>query len=330
MAIVVPGMLLCDQKLTDSAKLLWIVHALYSRAQPGPIKPRMLEERSGFTRHTVLRGLSQLAATGWLPAAAPSSPVGQAAIPEDLVLERRLGTRAKLIYGAIQLTPGFHDGKGQFTYAQVACLTGMSHDTVKYAARALHQTGWLGASKKNKYSPIEFDLQNPAEAARWAEVEAAHARLEEARFTGEAIMREILTLIVCDREYIDNARTSNMVNPLTGQLLELDRYWPPDVAFEYNGSQHYEVTDLYPKQTELRKQMTRDLIKAAICQKHGITLVIVHEEDLSVQAMLQKVTGLLPLRNLEGHGPLVEYLDRTARAYREAAERKRKRRQGAR
>jgi hypothetical protein len=316
---MVPGRLLCDPTLADTAKLLWIVYKL---SRTDVITPRLLEERSGYARHTVLRGLSQLAETGWLTAD-PAGP--SVAMPEDLLRDTRLGSPAKLVYGIIQLTPGFQAGKGQFTYAQLAALSGMSHNAVKQAARQLHQTGWLGASRTNKLSPIRFELQNPVEAEQKAEVEAAMLRLEEANFSAEAIMKEILRLVVADRYYINNARPSYLRNPYTGQELEIDCYFAPDVGVEYNGAQHYRTTERFHSETKLLRQVARDAMKAAICQQAGVTLITIREEDLTVAAITEKVRGMLPLRNLQAHGPLVEYLNKVCRTYRESAERQRRR-----
>lgn len=55
--------------------------------------------------------------------------------------------------------------------------------------------------------------------------------------------------------------------------------------------------------------------------KKGVHLVIVHAADLSLDGMRRKVGTLLPLRDLAGHGALIDYLQTRSRAYRRAAER---------
>ena len=48
-----------------------------------------------------------------------------------------------------------------------------------------------------------------------------------------------------------------------------------------------------------------------------IPAVVIHSEDLSLAAMQAKIGGLLPLRDLTGHEPLITFLERKARRYRE-------------
>jgi hypothetical protein len=100
-AVKVPDSLLLNQELSGSAKLLWMINRLDFQDQPAP---GLLEARSGLARHTVLRGLAQLRAGGWLTVPACCRT---ASVPGDLLLEQRIGTPAKLLYGLLQLTPGF-------------------------------------------------------------------------------------------------------------------------------------------------------------------------------------------------------------------------------
>src|SRR5690606_12471297 len=110
-------------------------------------------------------------------------------------------------------------------------------------------------------------------------------------------MREYLSLLIDSDEYEDNAAPGFLVNPLTEERLQLDRYYPPGVAFEFNGPQHYGPTEHYTAE-EAVKQRVRDLIKAGICAGRGIQLKIVHAEDLSLSKMKKIVGHLLPLRDL--------------------------------
>jgi hypothetical protein len=119
-----------------------------------------------------------------------------------------------------------------------------------------------------------------------------------------------------DRDFEDNATPGFLINPLTGEEMQLDRFYPPGVALEYNGPQHYGPTDLYPSDPEARKQRSRDLMKKALCAERGITLVVVHPEDLSLQRLRQMTDGLLPHRSLDGHEPLVAYLESVSLRYR--------------
>ena len=66
----------------------------------------------------------------------------------------------------------------------------------------------------------------------------------------------------------------------------------------------------------MRKQRLGDAAKRAIYARNGIALVVVHPEDLSLGQLLQKVGKLLPLRNLLGARPIINYLESACAAYR--------------
>lgn len=98
--VQVPVSLLLDPELTASAKLIWMVFRL--RAHPGPVDPALLEARSGLSRPTVLKGLAQLAATGWYSAACCDHTAAivrapldaRVTVPGDLLADRRVGVQA--------------------------------------------------------------------------------------------------------------------------------------------------------------------------------------------------------------------------------------------
>lgn len=60
--------------------------------------------------------------------------------------------------------------------------------------------------------------------------------------------------------------------------LELDGYnEEKNIAFEYQGKQHYEYTEFYHRNgiEDLYKQQKRDMIKKNLCEKEGIILIII-------------------------------------------------------
>ena len=130
-------------------------------------------------------------------------------------------------------------------------------------------------------------------------------------------MREYLTLIIDSDEFEDDAAPGFLVNPFTDERMELDRYYPGQVAFEFNGQQHYEPTE-FSTAKEVGKQRVRDHIKAWICEDRGIPLVVVHAEDLTLKTMLNKVSNCLPVRDLRNSGLIVRYLEKTSWGYRQA------------
>ena len=180
----------------------------------------------------------------------------------------------------------------EFTYTQLAQVTGLDRRTVTKAIRCLSAAGWLTVTRGSHRRPVRCQLKDPRLAGSETELQKAKRRLQKATFAGEAIMREFLTLLVDSEEYEDDAAPGFLVNPLTGERLQLDRYYPPSVAFEFNGPQHYGPTELYSAE-EAEKQRARDLIKMGLCAQRGIHLVIVHTEDLSLSGMKQKIGNLL-------------------------------------
>lgn len=133
-------------------------------------------------------------------------------------------------------------------------------------------------------------------------------------------MQEYLSLLIDSDQFTENARPGSLVNPLSRERLELDRFYPPGVAFEYNGAQHYRATERFT-QAEAEAQRLRDLIKAGLCLYQGVRLVIIHAQDLTLQRMLARLSGgPLPLRDLAGQEPLIDLLEEASLRYRASAQ----------
>lgn len=333
----VPLALLLCRALTPSAKLLWI--ALHLDAKKGRQRshsPTHLARRTGLARSTVYEALNRASAAGWL-LVHRKHPSGKrrwkvvrphttdcksVVLPEDLVrAPRTVPQQAVICYGLLQATPGYKGLNGQlstgrFKWAEFSTLTGLHLKTVKRAVRSLTGAGWISTTQKNRLTPIRFCLQHADETRK------AHAqkRLERSDFCGEALMHEILSVIVDSHEFEDNARPGFLVNPSTGERLELDRFYPLHrVAFEFNGQQHYVATARFSKQ-QVSKQRQRDAIKRRICSENKVTLVIVHAEDLTLAAMFEKVGDLLPIRDLRCYERTIHYIKSVSRKYRQAAQ----------
>lgn len=319
--VKVPARLLLDRRLPSTARFLWLVLQLCA---PDERAPRRLHERSGLARHTVRRALAALDLAGWLsgnPDPRDGDPVGHASFPPDLLLAKEVGVPAKLIYGALQLLPGFHHQSVQFTLAALGELTGLTPVPVREAVRQLEHHCWLQLVQRTKFSPIDCRLRNPVVERRVDEVTLVDLRLREAKYRGEAIMQEFLSMLVDSDEFEENARPGFLINPYTGERMEFDRYYPPRVAFEFNGDQHFGPTQWFPSEVKAWKQQGRDYIKLAICAQRGITLVTVTGDELSMEALTAKIDGLLPLRNLVGKELLIDLLEEAGSAYRRERQR---------
>lgn len=321
----VPVSLLLDSGLTPSAKLIWMVARLHG---PGPVSPALLEARCGLSRPTVRKGIVLLERAGWSPDASPkragairrASEDAKLAVPADLLADRRVGIAGRVFYGLLQAAPGFRNPSGRFTYAWLGDLAHANPHTVKQAVRELVRAGWLETRQANRCAPIHFSLRHPGVDRGEAEVAEARRRLEEAPFLGEALMREYLTLLVDSDDFEDNASPGFLVNPWTDERMELDRFYPPSAAFEFNGPQHYGVTDRFPGK-DVARQRGRDYLKLGICVSKGIRLQVIHAGDLTLETMREKAGSLLPLRDLAGHERLIAFLESAGRRYRLAARR---------
>lgn len=299
----VPVSLLLDPDWPPAAKLVWITQNLH----PGASQAE-LERLTGLSRNTVAAGVARVGNR--------RPPGGRKVyLPVALLAERALGAQAKVLYGLLQAIAE----EGQFTHSALHESTGLAVNTLKRALTDLVEAGWVHLTPgATRLAPIRFALGNPEQQRRQAEYAVAKRRVKRAENTGEAIMQEYLSLLIDSDQFTDNARPGFLVNPLTGERLELDRYYMPDVGFEHNGAQHYRKTGRYT-QAQADAQHLRDLIKAGLCLYQGIRLVIVHPEDLTLESMRRKVGQLLPLRDLTGQEQLIDFLEEESFVYRAAA-----------
>ena len=321
----VPVGLLRDAALPAWAKLIWMVARL--RPPGDGLGAGWLSAATGLSKPTVRKGLAALAAAGWAPggahdvapaARAPDLAAGPTlALPGALLLDCGLGWRARVLYGALLLTPGFSHPCGQFSYTELA---GVAHADPKTLVKAIDElvgAEWLRAERANRLDRVHFELTFPGLAKGLTAMAKAEWRLGLARHRGEGLMREYLSLLVDSVEYVDDAAPGFLARPTSGGVLELDRFYPPyRVAFEHNGPQHYRKTKKFTAQ-QAAEQRERDYIKLGICAERGITLVIIHPEDLTLKVMQQKLPEVLPKRDVTAENQLlIDYLEEESLDYR--------------
>lgn len=153
-------------------------------------------------------------------------------------------------------------------------------------------------------------------------------RIESSTFKGEAIAREWVIRLVVGRTYQINAQPLFLVNPLTSQPLHYDLYFPPDVAFEFNGPQHYGPTEKFPDAQAAAMRKVLDTLKLGLSVQHGVRLVIIRPEDLTLERMRAKIEGLLPLREVEEDDPVIQHLTKVSNAYIKQCRRERRQTSG--
>lgn len=333
--ISVPRALLHTKDLTPAAKFLWVrlrFDEMHSR--PRSHHPRSLAKRTGLARSTVYLALNKAVAKGWLvqtrdpnsgkmrwKTACPAKDDRRGVrIPVDLIrASHAMRPQAILCYGLLQMTEKFNRFSGEFKWAELRKLTGLHLRTVKRAVRALAEARWVYMQQRNRRAPIWFRLQHADEAYAEEVQRRLEGRQNINNSIGELIMRETLSLIVATNKCQDGARPEFLINPATGERLELDRYYPLEhVAFEFNGSQHFVASERYSKEV-VAAQRKRDAIKRQICKRENISLVVVRAEDLTLKGMLNKVGDLLPKRPLRGLKRTIRYLNRCVKGYQRAA-----------
>lgn len=311
-SISVPVALLLDPDLTASFKVLWIATHLTPTVDLAE-----LEQLTGLSRPTVVAGLA-------LTKGLNRSVTGpRVKIPTALLAERAVRPQAKLLYGLLQTLPSLRHQSGFFTYTSLVAYTQLSRNTLKQAIAELAGAHWIQTNQANRISPIEFTLSTPERMRGLEAVRRAEGRLKRSRERGEALMKEYLSLLIDSDTFTDNARPGFLINPLTEERLEFDRFYPPSVAFEYHGDQHDRPTKRF-NEAAVKEQQLRDLIKAGLCMYGGIRLVIVRAEDLSLKGMQRRIGQYLPLRELAGHGALIDLLEEMSCRYYAATEAARK------
>jgi len=248
-----------------------------------------------------------------------------AEIPVSLLTEAQLSASARLLYGQLQGVSDFADHAGSFTFPALSQMTGTSDDALRRASSELVAGGWLSISQTNRKRPLHFTLRTPIPTALRARISSIRRRVRGAQPRGEVLLREYLNALVALDDREENAAPDFLLNPYTGELMELDRYYPSAaVAFEFNGAQHYEQSDLATFEQTV-KQVGRDAMKAFICKARGIELVIIQPDDLRLKALVNKIPPHLPRRTLDDMEPLIAALEQLAAEYRERTDDERER-----
>ncbi len=109
---------------------------------------------------------------------------------------------------------------------------------------------------------------------------------------GENLLRKLL-----EEKYnkpFTSVRHPKIVNPRTGRALELDCYNEElNLAFEYQGRQHYEPIDFFGGHDAYEERVYRDQHKKRACQELGIRLVEIDGRDInSIQSIERKKKSL--------------------------------------
>ena len=67
-----------------------------------------------------------------------------------------------------------------------------------------------------------------------------------------------------------------------------------NIAFEYQGKQHFEPVDFFGGEKHFQEQVERDKLKKKLSEENGVTLIYVnYDEDVSVELIKEKVAQVL-------------------------------------
>lgn len=327
-SVAVPVELISDTSLSPHTRQLYMSLASRCRdRRPVRLSFPALAAASGIRAARTLRaGVRELADRGWL-AVQRGMPMGYIVrtatqkrcidVPAYLIHHPALSPLAKCLYALLLCNIPAGDTTVAISQADLAAVAGLrSESAVHRHIVQLRQAGWL-QTRYGRRQPIRYQPLDPHRAARDDVSARIRARLfRRETFKGEALMKEMLSVLVDDTRFEDNARPGFLINPLTDERLEFDRwYFEAGTAFEFNGPQHERPTGIAPDIEAVRQQQARDLIKAALAAQRGITLITVLAHDLSFERLARLIGDRLPLREPEPADPVVQLLARESRSY---------------
>ena len=309
----IPRSILLNPRLTDHSKITWAAHQLR------PTSQRELAALAGLSRFSVVDSLALLQKSGLLRSLpVPQQPGLFATIPVDLLRSTATLASQKVLYGVLQVLPGYRAAEVTTGYDQLCEVARKSHPTIRKSLHRLHALGWITVDRPSVRGQFRVTVRNPHVEAQEQAIAAVQRRLQRAPYYGEGLFREWLNVTVDSADFEDNATPGFLINPYTSEEMQIDRlYWKHAVGFEFNGAQHYSPTARFPDPEAVRRQPGRDLMKQAICTKHGILLIPVHAHDLSLGGVLRLIPSRLPLRRLDGQELLIAHLEALSSAYRQ-------------
>lgn len=210
----------------------------------------------------------------------------------------------------------------------VVARSGLSAKTVRGHLKVLEAKGFISVvtSAQDRRERVVLPVGSNEERCG-AMIKAIIRRIAQARSRirdegskesiGETLMKEWLNLLIALNIYTDNARPGFLINPLSGDVLEYDRWYPTArLAFEFQGPHHFRTTTLQADPDALARQVTNDLVKLGLSQRNGITLVEVHPADLRLDRVLKLIPPGTPLRPLHGLEKVIRFLEEECAKYR--------------
>lgn len=192
----------------------------------------------------------------------------------------------------------------------------LGKETVRRAVTRLEKAGWVHCYVEP--GRVRGRLIYPSMPVHVEEAVASMLtqRRTTVAFFGEWLMRCLLDFFVADWRYIDDAHPDWLITP-QGNRLQLDRWYTEgNIAFEFQGAQHFQKDDRFIRtDDELSRRLRYDGEKIRLCSLQGIELVEVQGLDLDIDVFQEKIRGKLPLIPVRRTGPLYRQLIGMTRQY---------------
>jgi len=197
--------------------------------------------------------------------------------------------------------------------AEIAAISKLARKTVRKECEALKKYGWLRFEVAKSSSTIIIPTA-PSPIQTRLSTDLAEYRRFWALF-GESMMKVMLDNTVLSSDYLDNCRPHRMSNPETGKALELDRLYYPNVAFEFQGRQHHQLTALHKDEQQFERAQLLDLAKVGLGKKLGIEIVEIAAADLTIDGIIAKIPKILALQRVDMEGEYIRFIDAMGRDY---------------
>jgi hypothetical protein len=242
-------------------------------------------------------------------------------VPLELLTSKALRPRDIVMYGLLKQMNLRRKVGGKVTYRFLSEFAQVCVKTARLAVKTLSKADWLNTRQRNQMASIEIAIDSPSAKYCREQIALTDMRLKRPSGHGEAIALSLVTLAAEPAEYQANTKFSFLPSPDTGEMMEVDIWLPQyNLAVEYQGEQHFHTTP-FASAEDVIKQQRRDAAKAAMLKDRGIKVVELTAADLSVTAVIKKLQGLVPLRNLRFYKRLVVYLNNVGRCYLRKAQR---------
>ncbi len=236
-------------------------------------------------------------------------------VPVKVLLAVDLPISARLLFFVILLRARETGKCCDYTLTEMARVVGVSRPTVIRDLRMLLSAGLIEVKGPRQYVPLDPDA-----AADLADIELAKAIIAHATSRGQGLLQAVVKGLYKDDSLIINARPDFMTKRSTGAQLEFDLYSPQyKVAFEFNGAQHYGPTEWFPDEQMAKDTQDNDTMKQGFATQHGIKLIVVRPEDLSVEGIMALVGDALPLREDALGSVLMAFLEKECYLYKRKA-----------